>query len=330
MSGARIAGERAAPEVVCIGEPLVALVGRELGPLHAIDTFSAHVTGAELNVAVGLARQGVPVSFVGRCGDDAFGERIARTLRAERVDTAHLQVDPEAPTGMLVRNLRPFGGSEVLYARAGAAGVRLDEDDIRAAADDILAARFIHLTGITTALSPASRRAARSAIAIAREAGTAVSVDVNLRGRLCDVETQREVLRPVIAAADLVFCGEDEGVLLTGACQGPEIAHHLQEWGADRVVIKQGADGATAFRAGRREADCPARHVVPIDLVGAGDAFAAGCLAALLQDLDLATALRAAATTAAYAITARGDIEGLPDRHELATAMEADAPHTVR
>jgi len=325
-----VTGDTRTPEVVCIGEPLVALVGRELGPLQTTDTFSAHVTGAELNVAVGLARQGVSVAFVGRRGCDAFGERVARTLRAEGVGTTHLRADPDAPTGMLVRNLRPFGSAEVMYARARAAGSRLDEEDVRAAASEIAAARFIHVTGITPALSEASAQAVQAAVKIAREAGTAVSVDINLRARLCDLETQRQALHPVLAAADLVFCGEDEGVLLTGAEDAFAVASELQASGAKQIVIKRGAEGATVFGAGDQRIAHPARDVVPVDLVGAGDAFAAGYLAALLRDLDVETALRAAVTTAACVITARGDIDGLPDQRELATAMETNVPQTTR
>lgn len=318
-------------QVVCLGEPLVALLGHEPGPLHAVQSFSAHVTGAELNVAVGVARQGVRVSLVGRRGLDAFGERVERTLRAEGVDTAHLRSDPRAPTGMLVRNLRPFGSTEVQYARAGSAGSRLDEEDVQAAAADIAAARYLHVTGITPALSETARRASLSAVTIARAAGTTVCVDVNLRRRLSPAEAQREAMGPLIAAADLLLCGEDEGEILTGVAGAESIARELSSRGPSTVIVKRGAQGAIAFaREGGGPVVCPARPVSPVDPVGAGDAFAAGLLAARLRGADLALALRAAVTTAACAITARGDIEGLPDAQELAVAIEADVPDVLR
>ena len=110
------------PEVVTLGECLVSFVGTEPGPLAAGTTFRAYPAGAEANVAVGLARLGRRVAFVGRVGDDGLGTRVTRALRGEGVDVAGLAVDPAGPTGVMIRERRGLGAAEVFYARIGSAG----------------------------------------------------------------------------------------------------------------------------------------------------------------------------------------------------------------
>ena len=83
-------------EVVTLGECLVAFVATTPGPLAEATTFERFVVGAEANVAVGLARLGHSVAFIGRVGADGFGEAIVRRLRGEGVDITDLAVDPDA------------------------------------------------------------------------------------------------------------------------------------------------------------------------------------------------------------------------------------------
>ena len=157
----------AGPEVVTLGECLVSFVASEPGPLAVAATFRAYPAGAEANVAVGLARLGRRVAFVGRVGDDGLGTRILRALRGEGVDVEGLAVDRAGPTGRDdPRAARALGPAEVFYARAGSAGSRLASSDVGAAEarGDFAAARWLHLTGITPALSPSCRAAIATAL----------------------------------------------------------------------------------------------------------------------------------------------------------------------
>ena len=92
-------------EVVTLGECLISLIARDRGPLAESETFVRTVAGAEANVAVGLARLGHRVAYVGRVGGDAFGAVIRRRLRGEGVDTRHLATDTRGATGLMVREL---------------------------------------------------------------------------------------------------------------------------------------------------------------------------------------------------------------------------------
>ena len=134
-------------DVVTLGEALVALVADEGRPLSAPGAFTPFVAGAEANVAMGLARLGRDVAFIGRVGADGLGQMVRNGLRAEGVDVHWLSDDPDAPTGALARDRRSFPPPEVVYLRRGSAASRLAPDDVNAAGDVIAGARWLHLTG---------------------------------------------------------------------------------------------------------------------------------------------------------------------------------------
>src|SRR5215467_1325463 len=121
---------RGGPDVVTFGEALVVFVSPPSVPLASATRFHRTVAGAEFNVAVGLARLGHEVSFIGRAGDDPHGQLVLRALRAEGVNTDGLVVDPSAPTGMLVRDAHADRPVTVTYFRAGSAGSRLHAERV--------------------------------------------------------------------------------------------------------------------------------------------------------------------------------------------------------
>ena len=149
-----------APEVIAVGEPLIALLAVGSAPLADVESFSRHVAGAEANVAVGLARLGHRALFVGRVGADGFGRAILCRMRGEDVDVSGIVVDPERRTGLLVRERRALGASEVLYHRSGSAGSALGPSDIDAAGS--ITARSPSMPGIhSVAWSPSNNSTGR-------------------------------------------------------------------------------------------------------------------------------------------------------------------------
>lgn len=330
-----------AAEVVTLGECLVSLIARERGPLAESGTFLRTVAGAEANVAVGLARLGHRVAYLGRVGSDAFGTVIRRCLRGEGVDVAHLATDPTGPTGLMVRELRDLGPMEVIYHRAGSAGSHLEPDDVAAAGEVIEAARWLHLTGITAALSPSAAAAAVSARELARAAGVTVSLDLNIRRRLWTEADAAVALRALATGCDVVLGGLDEVALVGGMadtleagarCDPAAAAATLLALGVPRVVVKLGADGALLSDvdgSSMRSPAVPVPHVV--DPVGAGDAFTAGYIALTLEDATPDTAVRAANACGALAVSTVGDLTGLPERPTLDALMDgAGGPDTLR
>jgi 2-dehydro-3-deoxygluconokinase len=300
-------------EFLTCGEAMAVLRGP--GPLRLGGSLELSVAGAEANVAIGLARLGHQAGWVGRVGADEPGELVRRTLRAEGVDVSGVMTDPSRPTGLMLAERRIGDLVRVTYYRSGSAGSQLSAADILPRIGERV--RLLHLTGITAALSDTARRCVTDAAVRAREAGVAVSVDVNYRSRLWTPAEARDTLLPLTGLADIVFASADELAMLAGHDDLPVAAREMLARGAGQVVVKRGADGATAYAAGVT-VSVPARQVRVADVVGAGDAFVAGYLSGHLDGAGTGDCLGRAAITAAFAIARSGDWEGLPTRAELA------------
>jgi len=313
--------------LVTLGETMGLLNPTEIGPLHHAPAFRMTVAGSESNVAIAARRLGVPATWIGKVGADDVGDLIERELRAEDVHTLALRA-PDAPTGLMLKTRRIGHLTSVAYYRAGSAGSRLEAADLDE--DLIAAASVLHLTGITPALGPGPAAAVRAAIEIARAHSVPVSFDVNYRARLWTATEAGAVLRDLVKQVDVVFAGEHEAALLCGTDdESPtlydpdDLAGKLAELGPSQAVIKRGARGCVALIDGawhRREA----LRVQLVDPVGAGDAFVGGYLAELVSGRDAATRLTTATATGAFAVSIRGDWEGLPHRHELALLTSTD------
>lgn len=329
-------------EVVTLGECLIAFVAIAPGPLSEASTFERFVVGAEANVAVGLARLGHPTTYIGRIGMDGFGDAIRRRLLGEGVDCTALTTDPEAATGLMFRERRLLGPSHVLYARTGSAGSRLSPADVDRAADAgaFEGSRWLHLSGITPALSSDAAAATDRAIEHAAAAHATISLDLNLRRRLWSDEVAAPVLRRLAGRVDVLLGSPDEMAVVTGLGHDEDpvaLARAALDLGPAIAVVKLGVDGAIALD--REEPDLPvARSGIPlpvlVDAVGAGDAFCAGFIAARLDGTGLAGALEMGNACGASAAAALGDQTGLPDRAALAAILlstgEAGGPDTIR
>ena len=330
-----MAGQHAT-EVVTLGECLASFVAADAGPLAEARGFTRHIAGAEANVAVGLARLGHAVAYIGRVGGDGFGTAILRALRGEGIDVRHLTIDDSARTGVMFRERRVLGAMDVVYHRAGSAGSRLTPEDVVRAVDDGVfeGIRWLHLTGITPALSDSARAATTRALEEGRRTGATVSLDVNLRRRLWSDEQAAPVLRDLASRVDVVFGSTDELALVAGADLGSDteqLVAAVAATGPRTVVVKLGRDGALGRDGETSKAEPGIAVADVVDPVGAGDAFCAGFIAGRLDGVDLTTALRMGNACGALAVAASGDQSGLPDRGELARLLAGTGgPDTLR
>jgi 2-dehydro-3-deoxygluconokinase len=295
-----------------IGETMVKLTAASVGPLRHVQALGLGVAGAESNVAIGVRRLGHNATWAGRVGDDEFGQLVLARLRGEQVEVfAH--ADPDAPTGLMITERRSAELRRVTYYRHGSAGSRLHAADIPL--DSVRRAGVVHVTGITAALSAGALEAVQAVVAEARGAGVPISLDVNYRAALWSRDTAERVLRPLAAAADIVFAG-DERRLLVDEDDPKTAARAIARLGPATAVVTLGAGGAVAHAAGE-DLRAPALAVTAVDPIGAGDAFVAGYLSGLLDRQPPAACLALAGRTAAFAVTVDGDWEGLPSREDL-------------
>ncbi|MCL6687525.1 sugar kinase [Pseudomonas sp. R3.Fl] len=304
-------------DVLCFGETMAMFVAEQCGDLAEVEGFGKRIAGADSNVAIGLARLGLRVNWLSRVGDDCLGRFVLASLRREGLDCDGVEVDAQHPTGFQLK-ARCDDGSDprVEYFRRNSAASRMSPTLLR---PGLLRARHLHATGIVPALSASCRELSHQLLDAMRAAGRSVSFDPNLRPSLWpDRATMVREINALASKAHWVLPGLEEGRLLTGR-QSPEaIAGFYLEQGVECVAIKLGAEGAYFHDADGREGVVPAQPVARVvDTVGAGDAFAVGVISALLEGCDLRHAVARGNWCGSRAVQSRGDMEGLPLRHEL-------------
>ena len=305
-------------DVITIGEAMAMFVASETGDLADAGQFIKRAAGAELNVATGLARQGLQVSWVSRVGDDSFGRFILNTLRKENISTAGVTLDGRYATGFQLKSKAENGTDPIVeYFRKGSAASHLSTDDFHAALFN--EARHLHLSGVAAALSASSYALLEHAAQSMKAQGKTISFDPNLRPVLWKSEAEMvEKLNRLAFQADWVLPGLKEGMILTGENTPQGIADFYLQRGVKAVVIKTGADGAWFKTAsGEQGAVAPVKVENVVDTVGAGDGFAVGVISALLEGKTLPEAVRRGNAIGALAIQVPGDSEGLPTRAEL-------------
>jgi 2-dehydro-3-deoxygluconokinase len=304
--------------VVTAGETMVLVVPSSPGRLRHATGVTLSIGGAESNVAIGLSRLGIPSRWVSALGDDELGELVLHRVRAEGVDTGAVRRVPDRPTGLYLRE-EVAGALRVHYYRRGSAASTLAPGAFDVSVLD--GATFLHLTGITGALSPESGEFLTWAAETARAAGVRVSYDVNYRSRLWAPEAARAATEALLPHVDVLLVGDEEAAALWGwderAC-----LERLADAGPREVVVKLGARGCAAAVDGDRWS-APGFAVRQVDPVGAGDAFAAGYLAATLWGRPPEERLRTANAMGAFCVQNLGDYEGLPSRRELTAFLDS-------
>jgi 2-dehydro-3-deoxygluconokinase len=304
-------------EVVAAGETMVLGTPSQPGRLRHASHLELKVGGAESNLAIALSRLGISSGWVSYLGDDEPGQLVLDRVRAEGVDTSQVRRIGERPTGLYLRE-KVGTKTWVYYYRHGSAASTMEP---RAFDLEYLeGTSFLHLTGITPALSDDCRAFTLWAAREARAAGMRVSFDVNYRSRLWSPEEAKGFMEEMLPLVDLLFVGDEEAQALWGR-DDEELAREFAEKGPQEVVLKLGKEGSAVLLEGSF-LDQPGFEASEVDPVGAGDAFDAGYLAGHLWDLGTEERLRVANALGAMSVATLGDYEGLPDRRELWDFLE--------
>src|SRR5690606_13059167 len=175
-----------------------------IGSLAHLPSVDVALGGAESNLAIGLRRLGVPSAWISRVGDDPLGQRVVREIRAEGVEV-HCGIDPQRPTGLMVKSRPSAATTRVDYYRAGSAASALEPSDLPNGL--IEQAEILHISGITSLISPSAHATAVAAVRRAAAAGVQVSLDVNYRSRLGTREHLAVLLDEVLEHVDILFGG---------------------------------------------------------------------------------------------------------------------------
>ena len=309
-------------KTILFGEPMALLIADTEGPLEEVEHFTRALSGAEVNVAIGLSRLGHQVEYLTRLGDDPFGHYTEGVLKKNKIGTSFVTYDAVYRTGIQLKN-RVTDGSDPMapYYRKGSAASHISESEIDQI--ELSDVELIHVTGIPPALSEAARKATFRLIDRAKEAGIFLTFDPNLRPALWESEeVMKEVIAELAKKADLILPGIEECKRLIGKTDKQEIAEHYQAQGIPVVMIKDGANGAFV-RERETSYTVPGYRVEKGgDTVGAGDGFAVGVISGILEGLDLRDCAKRGNAIGAIQVMNISDNEGLPDRESLEKFMQ--------
>ena len=317
-------------DVAAFGESGVRLAAPDGWRLENAAELRIHAVGAEGNSLAALAGLGRKCAWVSALPDAPLGRRVAREYRALGVDVS----------GVVWRgggeNLRaalfftepaaPPLPARVVYDRENTAIRALRPEDLDW--EHLLDARFLHLTGITPALSDSCRLCVLEAARRARKRGTLVSFDLNYRAQLWTPAQARRTLAPMLNLADAIFCPlADAARVLQMRGDPARTARELGKMKNARwVIVSDSGRDITGWENGKILRH-PARKAQALDRVGAGDALTAGVLDGLL-DGDFASGLARGAAMAAAVMGQRGDMVSI-SRAELRTALAGESESGV-
>jgi ribokinase len=286
----------------CLGDLMVDVVARLFGPLAEGSDSPGVISyvggGSAANTAAWLTRVGESTTFIGAIGDDPAGELQAESLHRLGVDV-RFRVDRMRPTGTCLVLVAP-SGERTMVPDPGA-NLALLEHDVPS--DEFRSGDHLHVSGY--ALLRDSRDAALHAMAQADAHGMTISVGAASAAPL-ELIGAAEFLRMVPDGA-LLFANEQEaGVLVGRSGEATDLAAWLAATGCETVVTA--GSGVAAWSNGEATASLAAEPLdrPELDTTGAGDAFAAGFLAARARDAAPAVCLRDGHALAAAACRTTG------------------------
>ena len=199
---------------------------------------------------IAAARSGASAGYFTAVGADRFGQSLVELWRAEGVDASRVIVNGAAHTGIYFVT-HGAEGHEFSYLRAGSAASRMTEADVPA--DYIGAARALHVSEISQAISSSAADAVFAAIEIARRQKVMISYDTNLRLKLWPLKRAIAIIHEAMKSVDIALPGLDDARRLTGLEQPDAIVDFYLRLGAGVVALTLGKDGALTATPRRRE-----------------------------------------------------------------------------
>jgi 2-dehydro-3-deoxygluconokinase len=309
------------PDLLCMGEAMLEFNQLPPGPDGRVLYLQGH-GGDTSNAAIAAVRSGASAGYITAIGRDGPGDALMALWRQEGVDTGTVQRTDAAPTGIYLVTHDERGHHASFY-RAGSAASRMQPADVPEAA--IRAARVLHLSGISQAISDSACDAAFQAMEVARGAGVAISYDTNWRRALWPAPRAAAIIHASLAMADFGFPSLEDAQALTGLDDPDAIADFHLRLGCRLILLKCGGRGALVATPGRRERIVP-HAVAAVDAIGAGDTFAGAFLARHLAGEEPFAAARYANAAAALTTTGYGAVAPIPRRAEVEALLRAAEP----
>ena len=290
--------------LLCIGEILADMIGEEK---NGITTYERKAGGAPFNVACALKKFGADVKFVGSVGDDLIGQFLIKYAKDFGMDTTYIHQNLERNTTLAFVELNEEGERSFCFYRKNTADYFMPK-----VSDQLIQSADIVCIGSLMLADPKCVEYALDIIDRAHALGKTVAFDINYRTDIYrDRESAVETYKKILAKADIVKLSEDEVETFT-----EDYVNRLSD---KLVLITLGKNGSEWRYKGRKNR-MPSIAVKPVDTTGAGDAFFAGALSVLNNNVGkpwldqlLDDAIRFGNVAGALNTTGRGAIDNLPD-----------------
>ena len=321
------------PQALCIGELLIDFVSTTVDvTLAEAPGFAKAAGGATANVAVGLAKLGVDAGFIGKIGDEPFGDFLRETLEQNCVDTSQLISEADRRTTLAFVATRSDGAKDILFYRNPGADILLRPDEIDEAY--VQSADVFHYGSCSLSHQPV-RDATLRAIQYAKDAGAFMSYDPNLRLMMWDApEDAKHWIWEVMPYANVVKAAEEEWEFITDTPELENGSERILEAGVELVIVTLGEHGCY-YNNGSHQGYVDGFKVKVVDPLGAGDGFVAAMLTQIMRssggvrnlsefdDNQLQGMMRYANGAGALTTQKIGVIPALPTTSEIETFLKA-------
>ncbi len=271
-------------ELVSLGELLIDFFPAELKTkLEDVSAFMPKPGGAPANVAVAASKLGIPSAFIGKVGQDPFGEKLISILAEQGVETKGIVIDHDFRTTLAFISMPDENTYECTFYRNPGADQLLKPGELDS--DLIEGAKVFHCGSLSLAGEPI-RSAHYAALEMVRKAGGTISFDMNYRPTLwVDKSKAVEESWEMVRHADILKVNEVEVELLTNTKDLEKAAGILLNEGPKLVAITLGQFGSHYFAA-CGSGFVPPFEVVAADATGCGDGFIAGLISQLIRMKD--------------------------------------------
>ena len=314
-------------DVVALGELLIDFTENGMSA-QGNPLFEANPGGAPCNVLAMLSRLGHKTAFVGKVGQDFFGQQLEKAIREVGIDASGLRRDPEVHTTLALVHNTPDGDRDFSFYRNPGADMMLREDELPEPL--IKEARIFHF-GTLSMTHEGVRQATKKAIRIAKEAGALISFDPNLREPLWNsLEDAKEQVLYGLGQCDILKISDNEIQWLSGEQDFDAGVRWIRaRFSIPLILVSMGRDGSRAYYQDKIVEVKPFLQPTTIETTGAGDTFCACVLHYILlhglQELtetDLWVMLRYANAAASIITTRKGALRVMPKPEEIKQLLD--------
>lgn len=289
-------------------------------PLEESANFNKYLGGSPANIAVGMARLGKKVGFIGKVSDDQFGDYVTHYFQKEGIDTSHITRCRNGENlGLTFTEIISPQESRILMYRDGVADLMLEPEDVEEAY--IRKAKALLISGTALAASP-SREAALKAVMLAGKNGIPVIFDIDYRAYTWKSQDEISIYYSLVAGQSDIILGSREEFDLTERMLGLDgedsgSARYWQGCGCKIVVIKHGKEGSTAYTCDGRQYTVKPFPTNALKGFGGGDGYASSFLRALIDGCSVPEALEYGSASASMLISAHSCSAAMPTLEEV-------------